>query len=140
MKSMTTNMMMAAAALVVATGVASAQQYRADIPFAFNAGGKMLAAGTYMLKVDSGTQWLLQITNRESQKSSLALPTARTDGRYNQPAGGAPTLTFVCGSSRCSLAQMWTGPERPALTFSQPRTGKDERASATVRVVKMNGD
>jgi hypothetical protein len=139
MKSMTTKMMMAAAALVV-TGVASAQQYRADIPFAFNAGGKMLAAGTYVLRVNSDQRWMLTVTNRDTRKSSFAMPSARLEGRYNQPAGGAPTLTFVCGTSRCSLAKIWTGPERPALTFSQPRLGKDEQASATVRMVKMNGD
>ncbi len=140
MKSMTTKMMMAAAALVLVTGVASAQQYRADIPFAFNASGKMWAAGTYVLRVDAANHWLVQISNRETRKSSLAMPSDTTDGRYNQPAGGAPTLTFVCGTSRCSLAQIWTDPERPALTFSYPRIGKDEQASATVRVVKMNGD
>jgi hypothetical protein len=140
MKSMTTKMMLAAAALVVATGVATAQQYRADIPFAFHAGGKTLAAGTYELKMTAANQWMVVITNRDTLKSSLALPTTRDDGRDNPPPGGAPTLTFVCGSTRCSLVKVWSGPSNPALNFPQPRISKDERASTTVRTVKMNGD
>ncbi len=141
MKSMTTKMMTAAAALMVVAGVASAQQYRADIPFAFSAGGKMLAPGTYVLKVNPMSQWMVVITNRATLKSSVALPNTHGDVRKNAPAGGEPTLTFVCGSSRCSLAQLWTGAASPALTFNQPRIGKDDQASATdIRVVKLNGD
>ena len=140
MKSMTTKMMLAAAALVVATGVASAEQYRADIPFAFHAGGKTLAAGTYELRVTAANQWMVVITNRDTLKSSLALPISTNDGRDHQPAGGAPTLTFVCGSSRCSLTQVWSGSGYPSLNFPQPRISKDERASTVVRTVKMNAD
>src|SRR6516225_3285372 len=51
MKSMTTKLMMTAGALAIATGIASAQQYRADIPFAFRAGDRVLAAGTYVVRV-----------------------------------------------------------------------------------------
>ena len=45
MKSMTTKFIMAAAALAIATGVATAQTYRVDIPFAFRAGDHVMSRG-----------------------------------------------------------------------------------------------
>ena len=51
MKSMTTNLMIAAAALAITSGVASAQQYHADIPFAFRAGNATLAPGRYAVAI-----------------------------------------------------------------------------------------
>ena len=51
MKSLTTNLMLAAAALIVVAGSASAQVMTAEIPFAFNANGAHLAPGTYRLTV-----------------------------------------------------------------------------------------
>ena len=84
---------------------------------------------------------MLTILNRDTRHSTLVVPNSRNDGRENAPAGGAPTLTFVCGSSRCSLAQLWTGATNPVLTFRQPRLGKDDYASATeIRLVRLNGD
>jgi hypothetical protein len=141
MKSMTTNIMMTAAALAIATGVASAQQYRADIPFAFRAGGKTLSPGTYELRIKDDQHYLVFITNHQTLKSSVVLAAATAEARKSPTGETAPVLTFRCGSNRCSLAQMWTGPMSPALTFNQPRLGKDERASATeIRTVRVNGD
>jgi hypothetical protein len=141
MKSMTTKFMMTAVALAIATGVASAQQYRADIPFAFRAGGKMLTAGTYVLQVKDTQSYLVSITDARTRHSNVLLAASR-NGSSKSPDGGTnPVLTFACGEDRCSLARLWTGPAGPALTFSQPRLGKDERASATeIRMVKLNGD
>ncbi len=50
MKKLTTKLMIAAAALVVAAGAASAQTMKAEIPFAFRAGDKVMAAGTYRVE------------------------------------------------------------------------------------------
>src|SRR5271169_4577719 len=47
MTNFTMKMMVAAATVVVAAGTASAQNLKADIPFTFRAGGKVMAAGTY---------------------------------------------------------------------------------------------
>ena len=54
MKSLTTNLMIAAAALFAA-GAVSAQTMTADIPFAFQAGGKVMAAGTYRVDLRGPT-------------------------------------------------------------------------------------
>jgi len=140
MKSMTTKLMITAAALAIATGVASAQQYRADIPFAFRAGGKTMAPGSYTIQVRDSATYLVFLHNYEAKQGAVLLPSARGDGR-NGPAEGNPTLTFLCASSRCSLAHLWTGPASPDLTFNQPRTGKGEQISAAeIRLVKLNGD
>src|SRR5690348_9656660 len=47
MTNLSNRMMIAAAAIAVAAGVASAQSMTAEIPFAFRAGEKMMPAGTY---------------------------------------------------------------------------------------------
>ena len=141
MKSMTTKLMITAAALAIATGVASAEQYRADIPFAFRAGGKVLAPGSYMVKVNDGQRSLVSITNRETLQAIMVLSTAANDHAKSPTGDSNPVLTFLCGTSRCSLSQIWTGPASPALMFAPPRLGKDDSASATVvRKVKLNGD
>jgi hypothetical protein len=140
MKSMTTNLMITAAALVIATGVASAQQYRADIPFAFRAGSQTLAPGTYEVHVKDAEHYMTVLTSRDTRRSVILVPVARADGPKGA-AAGIPVLTFACGSSRCSLTQIWTGTAYPALMFAQPRPSKDEQISATeIRLVKVNGD
>lgn len=48
-----TRLMIAAATLVVAAGSASAQSLKAEIPFAFRAGGVVMPAGTYQVKTDN---------------------------------------------------------------------------------------
>ena len=141
MKSMTTKFMMTAVALAIATGVASAQQYRADIPFAFRAGGKMLTAGTYVLQVKDTQSYLVSITDARTRHSNVLLAASRNGSSKSPDGSPEPALTFVCGTGRCSLARFWTGPASPGLTFPQARLGKDERASATeIRMVKLNGD
>ena len=47
MKNLTTNLMLAAIALAAASGVASAQQLKAEIPFSFRAQGTLVPAGPY---------------------------------------------------------------------------------------------
>ena len=55
MKNLTMKMMVAAAALVVAGGVASAQVMTAEIPFRFQAAGAWLEPGTYSINHISGS-------------------------------------------------------------------------------------
>ena len=55
MKRMTNNLMTAAAVLMIGAGVASAQDaMRAEIPFAFSAGGSVTEPGTYVVRITSG--------------------------------------------------------------------------------------
>jgi hypothetical protein len=50
MQSSTINLMLATAALMVASTVASAEDLKIQIPFAFQASGKVMAPGTYILR------------------------------------------------------------------------------------------
>ena len=54
MKSSTIRTMIAAAALAVAAGTASAQTYKAEIPVSFRAADKLMLPGSYEVKVNRG--------------------------------------------------------------------------------------
>ena len=133
MKSMTTKLMIAAAALAIATSVASAQQYRADIPFAFRAGDKVMAPGHYTISVESNRARVTVSTL--DAKSRLFVPTNL--GRRSA-ADAAPTLAFECQAGRCNLASLSTGGGNDTLTFPRPRAARNEIASATeIRLVHL---
>jgi hypothetical protein len=53
MKNLTKNMMIAAAALVVAAGAAQAQTIKAEVPFSFRVAGTVLPAGEYRVVTQS---------------------------------------------------------------------------------------
>jgi hypothetical protein len=137
---MTTKLMLTAA-LTIATGVASAETFKVEIPFAFQAGGKTMAAGTYMVNLNSTGYNRVSFANYDTRRSIILLP-----GYYTAPAKawvakGDPVLSFDCGVGRCALARLWTGSAEPAMTFPHPSLGRDVAASLTdIRLVKVNGD
>src|SRR5438477_6111669 len=103
MKNLTKNMMIAAAALVVAAGAAQAQQLKAEIPFSFRAAGTTMPAGEYRVEgVRIQNTQTFKLTNVDTNRAVLALPNAG-----NNPARtGDATLTFECGGSHCALVQV----------------------------------
>ena len=129
MKNFTTRMTIAAAALVAAAGMASAQTMKAEIPFAFQVSGVVLAPGGYEVSLQytpSGSH-LLQFRNSDSRRSVLAMAVGAEDPHKDWTAAGGPKLSFVCGASQCSLAETWNAqPGEPAYRFSTPKLGKDE--------------
>ena len=134
MKKLTTKLMIAAAALVVAAGAASAQQMRADIPFAFRAGDKVMAPGTYRvgtLSKQTGARIFL-LRNENSHRSVIVAAQAGVDPQKAWKTEGNAKLVFACGSGRCALAQLWSGESGdPAYTFRRPKLGKDEDTQLT---------
>ena len=107
-----TTTLMAAAAFVVAAGIASAQAMEANIPFAFHADGKALDAGTYRVRVyrtESGNSTMI-ISNRSAkQLLTFLYPSGNA-----QPAwlkAGNAVLSFQCEEGRCTLARVWMGSE-----------------------------
>ena len=134
MKSMTTKLMIAAAALAIASGVASAQPYRADIPFAFRAGNKVMAPGHYKIDVENGRPYVL-LANPEEKANAFLLTTAGT----RSTADAKPTLAFECQASRCSLTSLSIGGGHTGLNFSRPRATRNEiAASAEIRLVRLS--
>src|ERR1035438_4845280 len=119
MKNLTTKLMFTAAVLVAA-GAASAQPMKADIPFAFQAGGKVMAAGTYLvdLRGPSGTV-TIHGTGREG--AVIANPITHIDRKEN-----TAKLVFVCGRGPCSLVQAWPGYSEDGLLF---KTRSEEHTS-----------
>ena len=72
MKRLTTNLMIAAAAIAAVAGSASAQTLKADIPFTFHAGGTVLPAGTYQIKVNSPNGApIFVLRNADTGKASM---------------------------------------------------------------------
>jgi hypothetical protein len=118
--------MFAAAALAALAGSASAQALKAEIPFAFRAGGVLMAPGTYDVVQDKlNASQYFRLHNRDTNQSVLLGSYIRRDAPKAWVAAGAPTLSFECAGGRCAIRQIWTGYE-PAFQFSGPKPGGDE--------------
>jgi hypothetical protein len=128
MKNMKTNMIIAAATLVAAAGVASAQSMEAKIPFAFRAGGKVLAAGTYHVRMNRGPASgpMILISGQAAGEKVLTLGYAGEEAKAAWTSTGRPVLSFRCGVNRCVLTQVWMGADAQVYQLSNPSFGKGE--------------
>jgi hypothetical protein len=127
--------MIAAAALVVAAGAASAQTMEAKIPFAFHVGKRIMEPGTYQVgNLDSDISApIFRLRNARAHQVVIRMAQAPVDPEKAWTADGNPKLAFACGSGRCDLAEVWAGPScRYAYTFPRPKLGKDYEAHLTV--------
>src|SRR5215471_13394266 len=97
MKSLTTKLMIAAAALAVATGAASAQTMKADIPFAFRAGGQMLPAGEYRVEM-KGPHATVVLSNFKERRSGILMAISASDAPKDWRDSGTGVLGFECGA------------------------------------------
>ena len=140
MTKLTTKLMIAAAALVVAAGAASAQQLRADIPFAFRAGNKVMTAGNYRVWVNSASGVpVFRISNEHSRGSVILLSEGGVAPQKAWTTDGNARLVFACGSGRCALAQLWTGENGSwAYTFRRPKLGKDDDTQLTAITMRRD--
>jgi hypothetical protein len=138
MTNFTTTMMIAAATLVVAAGSASAQGLKAEIPFPFRAGGVVMAAGAYRVKVDTlrSGHPVFQIRSAGGGRSVLLVGATQRDPKKEWVAGGEAVLAFECGTGRCSLAEVWAGPGRSSYTTPRPKLGRDELTRTAVVVIR----
>ena len=128
MKKLTTKLMIATAALVAAAGSASAQTLRADIPFEFRAGDRVMEPGTYSVGISRmGGSPVFQLSNVHSTGSAVLLPRAPVDPQKGWTEGKGK-LAFACISGSCALAEIWTGSGSHAYTFLRPRLGGDVTA------------
>ena len=139
MKKTMTNLMIAAAFVAAAANVASAQTLKANIPFAFRAGDKVMAPGSYHITVRIQRN-VVTLNNDEAGESALVMAGPATDPAKSWSASGSAVLAFECAGSRCSLAQIYTGGAQ-STTIPHPRLSGGEQA--TLRVIpleKVNGD
>ena len=120
MKSLTMNVILATAAWMVASSAASAADLKFEIPFAFQAAGKVMAPGTYRLHASNG-EVQFQFSNTQSGEGVFfnAPPSYDPQKEWKGRDGGV--LQFACGDSGCALRQLWTNRGYPAHKFSAPK-------------------
>src|SRR2546423_4651 len=107
MKNQSMKMMVAAAALVAAAGVASAQSMKAEIPVRFQAAGAWLEPGTYSISNVNGSSAIYRIANLDSAGVVVAMPQFSM-ARYKADDNSGK-LVFECVDGRCALVQLWDG-------------------------------
>jgi len=130
MTNFTKNMMIAAAAMLSAVGMAQAQTITAEVPFGFRAAGTVMPAGSYRWQeIASGSVAVFKLTNEDSGHAILTIPMARNSVKL----GTAPSLTFQCSGHDCSLLRVTPG-DGAAYEIKTPGLGKDSRL-AVIRAV-----
>ena len=142
MKSLTTNCMIAVAALAVAAGSASAQTLRADIPFTFRAGKSVLTPGTYKVNLSIATnREFLSMRNTDTGVSILLATFNRGDASRALREKGVPALSFDCNGTRCALRELWTGVDSTSYHFRAPHLGRDSDVYTTqIALTRMKAD
>jgi len=136
MTNFTKNLMVAAAAMVVTAGMASAQSMKAEIPFAFDVNGKTMPSGTYDVGKQSRSGAPL-FTLRTQGSAAMALPDSAHDPDKEWRADARPRLAFWCGDGHCTLAEIWKGYGTPAYRMPRPKTVD---VGTKIAVVLMRAD
>lgn len=138
MKRWMMHSMMAAAAVLLAAGSASAQTVMAEIPFAFQVGTKVMAPGTYQVQVERGAiASLVLFRNLETKTSALA-QFSPADAPKEWQARGTAMMRFACSGAQCVVREMWTGANH-SYRFSGPKPGADARiAEIAITAVKAD--
>jgi len=129
MKTLTTNLMIAAAALAVAAGTASAQAMKADVPFAFQTGRATLPAGTYQISMDAGRA-IVSIQNGDRTAHVYLLPTSRV----GETKVSDPKLVFSCVAGHCALSEAWSGQAGVNYSFAAPKVSHKDAVLLEIRV------
>jgi hypothetical protein len=136
MKNLTKNMMIAAAALVVAAGVAQAQTIKVEVPFSFRAAGTVMPAGKYWVGRSAVGVPIFQLINMDTHRSILAVPYETSDQKPGSPEA---SLTFECSGAHCALVKLANGTGK-AYGFQHPSPGRDEDTRvAVIRAVVVKG-
>ena len=124
MKRLTNCMTTAAAVLMMTAGAVSAQSLmKAEVPFAFNAGGRVVEPGAIRVQVLSGNTGtvLLHVYNIDTKSAYLILPHARDAASPQWMANGLARISFDCSTGACFLRQVWFG-EGAVYQIPGPKT------------------
>jgi len=139
MKNLTMRWMIAAAALAVAVGSASAQTYKAEIPMSFRAGDKVMEPGVYEFSVTmkGGGQSILTVRNKETNRMALLMPRQGDDPSVAWRKAGSAVLSFECYGRSCTLHQLWDGHTPYTYEFHGPKVPAAEMASRSLVTVSL---
>ena len=125
-----TKTILATAALMVAAGVASAQGFRADVPFAFQAGGQTMTPGSYQVEYVGQQHMVLKLYNRDAGTSAMVLPARRQDAPKAWVERGTAAMSFACSDAGCELNEIWTASTGDSYKFktSEPKGAETRMA------------
>ena len=125
MKRFTMKSMLAAAALALAAGCASAQTMTADIPFTFQVGDAVMGPGTYYVIASQNTGSRHLVFRNADTKASALAQYSMGDVSKAWKSRGTPLVRFECAGARCALRELWAGYDMPAYNFRGPRLGRE---------------
>jgi hypothetical protein len=137
MKRSLTHLMVTAAALAVAAGMASAQTLKADIELTFRAGSTVMQPGQYVVTVDSQsrTVWFHNLDT----KQSVILAPIGDDAPKAWVAAAKPVVAFSCGEEgKCTLTGMWDGRDSYAYKFLSPRAHNEKVAQVLIPLTRAD--
>ncbi|HMC60104.1 MAG TPA: hypothetical protein VKJ01_13000, partial [Candidatus Solibacter sp.] len=137
MKNLTKNMTIAAAALMVAAGVAGAQTIKAEVPFGFRVTNTVMPAGSYWVSPTgrTGGVAIFKLTNEDTHRSVLTVPYANDTQKRGEAAA---SLTFECSGANCALVRVAPGSGQSYQIF-KPKMEKDgDTRLAVIRAVLVN--
>ena len=137
MTNFTKNTMVAAAALLIAAGMAGAQTITAEVPFPFRTAGAVLPAGSYQVSTvqTAGGLAVFKLTQEDTHRSILTIPYANNIKKVGQTNA---SLTFECSGTDCTLLEVAPGTGH-SYRFSKPKAGSDgDTRLAVIRAVLAN--
>ena len=135
MKNLTKNMTIAAAALMVAAGVAGAQTIKAEVPFGFRVAGTVMPAGSYRVNANTGGIAVFQLTNEDTHRSTLTLPYAHNN---QKPGDAVASLTFECAGANCALVRVAPGSGQSYQIWKPKVENGEDTRLAVIRAVLVN--
>jgi hypothetical protein len=136
MKNLTMRMMIAAAALAVAAGSASAQTYKAEIPMPFRVADKVMAPGSYRFVVgNSSGHAIVSVRSLDTDSAALVVSAPGSDAPKAWLQAGTPKVSFDCLGSTCTLRQLWNG--RDSFTYAFPSAERPTIDAQRVTVVTL---
>jgi hypothetical protein len=138
MNTNTVKMMIAAAALVVAAGSASAQSFKAEVPVAFKVGNKTMAPGSYDIRMtETGAGATIVVRNRNENTAAVLIPNVKGDAPKAWQEAGDPKLAFGCSDGTCTLRSIWNGSDSFAYKLPAPKAARD-LASVRTEIVTLS--
>jgi len=141
MKTLTTNLMIATAALAAVAGSASAQSLKAEIPFTFRAGNAVMAPGEYRVNVSSTAgRSLVTLYNLDNRKSAMIVNFTVDKASPREIASGASKLAFDCAGRDCVLRNLWRDGDGVAYRFLGPKPHGDDVHTAQIALTPAKAD
>ena len=118
----------AAAALIVTAGIASAQNgLKAEVPFAFHVGSKVMVLVTIHVRMLSGTNGghAMIVNNYAAKRSYIVLPKQVGDAPKSWVASGQAKLGFDCSSGSLRAGKAGAARATPTTsTVPRPRAAR----------------